>query len=86
LEHLTGFETRVTILGHLQRGGTPTASDRILATRLGVAAAEAALAGETRAFTALRGDEVVIAPLDEACGDPRPVDRKRYDAASRFFD
>jgi 6-phosphofructokinase 1 len=85
LEHLTGFETRVTILGHLQRGGTPTASDRILATRLGVAAAEAALRGETRAFTALRGEEVVIAPLDEACRDPRPVDRERYEAATRFF-
>ena len=45
LERLTGFETRVTVLGHLQRGGTPTAFDRVLATRFGVAAADLAAEG-----------------------------------------
>ena len=85
LERLTGFESRVTILGYLQRGGTPTAADRFLATRLGVRAADAALAGETATFTALRGNSIVLAPIAEACGPPRPVDRARYEMASTFF-
>ena len=59
LEQITGFETRVTTLGHLQRGGTPTAYDRILATRYGLLAADLALERRFGLMTALRGTEVV---------------------------
>jgi len=85
IEALTGFETRVTVLGHIQRGGTPTAFDRVLATRLGVGAADFAVEGRSRVMAALRGDEVVAVPLEEACGEPRPVPLDRYDAARTFF-
>jgi ATP-dependent phosphofructokinase / diphosphate-dependent phosphofructokinase len=70
LEELTGFETRVTVLGHLQRGGTPTAYDRILGTRFGVAAAEAALGGRSGVMVALRGQSIVTVNLAEACAEP----------------
>lgn len=65
LEELCGVETRCTTLGHLQRGGSPTAYDRVLATRFGVAATEALLHGETDIMVALRGDEVIKVSLDE---------------------
>jgi ATP-dependent phosphofructokinase / diphosphate-dependent phosphofructokinase len=85
LEHLTGFETRVTVLGHLQRGGTPTAYDRVLGTRFGVAAADLAVAGEAGVMVALRGTAMVPIPLDEACADIRGVDAELYDVAQTFF-
>jgi 6-phosphofructokinase 1 len=85
LEQLTGFETRVTTLGHLQRGGTPTAYDRILATRYGLLAAELALAGQFGQMTALRGMQVVPAPLDEAVKELRTVPREYYALAEAFF-
>lgn len=85
LEKLTGFETRVTILGHLQRGGTPTAFDRVLATRLGVKAAELALAGQTNVMAALRGLDIVSVDLAEACAEPRQVPPDRYREASYFM-
>jgi 6-phosphofructokinase 1 len=69
----TGLETRVTVLGHLQRGGTPTAHDRILATRFGVAAAEAACRGDSGVMVALRGTEIVPVPLQEAIASLRTV-------------
>jgi phosphofructokinase-like protein len=69
----TGLETRVTVLGHLQRGGTPTAHDRILATRFGVAAAEAACRGDSGVMVALRGTEIVPVPLQEAIAQLRTV-------------
>ena len=56
LEQITGYETRVTTLGHLQRGGTPTAYDRVLATRYGLLAADLALVKRFGQMTALRGD------------------------------
>src|SRR3982075_299514 len=59
IERLTGFETRVTILGHVQRGGSPVAFDRVLATRFGVAAMDAAAGGGFGAMVALRGTEIV---------------------------
>ncbi len=73
LEELTGFESRVTVLGHLQRGGTPTASDRVLGSRLGVAAADLAAAGRFGRMVALRGAAIGDVSLEEACAGIRPV-------------
>lgn len=66
LEILTGMETRVTVLGHLQRGGSPNAADRVLATRYGVAAVEAAIDGDFGTMVALQGQKIVRVPLAEA--------------------
>lgn len=85
IEQLTGFETRVSVLGHVQRGGTPTAFDRVLATRLGVAAADFAAEGMTAVMTAVRGDDIVPIPLEEACDHVRGVDEARFDIARTFF-
>jgi len=85
LEDLTGFETRVTVLGHLQRGGTPTAFDRVLGTRLGVAAADLAVAGTYGVMVAARGQHIVPVPLEEACASIRGVDEATYDVAKTFF-
>lgn len=85
LERLTGFETRVTVLGHLQRGGTPTAFDRVLATRLGTAAADAALAGTRGIMVAVRGTTIGTVPLTEAGGPIRGVDPALYEVARTFF-
>jgi 6-phosphofructokinase 1 len=85
LEDLTGFETRVTVLGHLQRGGTPTAFDRVLGTRLGVVAADLAVAGTHSVMVAAKGPNIVPVPLDEACADIRGVDAATYDVAKTFF-
>ncbi len=86
LEERTGYETRVTVLGHVQRGGTPTARDRVLATRFGVAAADLALAGESGVMAALRGTEIVPVSLADACTTPRPVPQELYDIAATFFE
>ena len=85
LEQRTGFETRVTVLGHLQRGGTPTAFDRVLGTRFGAAAADLAIAGESRVMVAVRGGKMVAVPLAEACESIRGVDQELYDLAAVFF-
>ncbi len=85
IEDLTGFETRVTVLGHIQRGGTPTAWDRVLATRLGVAAADYAAAGTSGVMTALRGTQIVPVPLEDACSGIRGVDEELYGVARTFF-
>ncbi len=85
LEHLTGFETRVTVLGHLQRGGTPTAFDRVLATRLGAAAADLAVVGKGGLMVALRGAKIVPIPLAEACAETRGVDDELFEVARTFF-
>ncbi|MCB2222925.1 MAG: 6-phosphofructokinase [Actinobacteria bacterium] len=85
IEELTGFETRVTVLGHLQRGGTPTAFDRVLATRLGTKAADLAAAGESGVMVAMRGAQIVPVPLAEACADIRGVDDDLFDVARTFF-
>ena len=85
LERLTGFETRVTVLGHLQRGGTPTAFDRVLATRFGVAAVDLAVAGRFGEMAALRGTDVIGVPLADACGEVRGVDAALLDVAQTFF-
>jgi 6-phosphofructokinase 1 len=85
IEARTGYETRMTILGHVQRGGTPTAFDRVLATRFGVAAAEAVTAGESGRMVALRGADIVTVPIAEALGDPKTLDDKFFADAEVFF-
>jgi len=85
IQERTGFETRVTVLGHIQRGGTPTARDRILATRFGLKAADLAVAGEFGQMVALRGDEIVAVPLAEATAELKLVPRDWFDVASAFF-
>lgn len=81
----TGFDTRVTILGHLLRGGTPTAFDRILATKFGVAAVDAVHEGATGEMVALQCGEIVRVPLAEAVGTLKTVDPALYDLATVFF-
>jgi ATP-dependent phosphofructokinase / diphosphate-dependent phosphofructokinase len=85
IEQRTGYETRVTVLGHTQRGGTPTPRDRVLATRFGLKAADLALAGEFGQMAALRGDDVVAVPLAEATAQLKVVPREWYDVAHAFF-
>jgi phosphofructokinase-like protein len=74
IERRTGYESRVTTLGHVQRGGTPTAFDRVLATRFGVAAVQAVHEGAFGTMVALRGGEIVRVPLAEAVGRPKTLD------------
>jgi 6-phosphofructokinase len=82
----TGFETRPVLLGHVQRGGTPTAFDRVLSTRFGVAAIDAVHGGAWGSMVALRGSEIVTVPLAEAAGRSRPVDLALFtDVAEIFF-
>ena len=85
IEEKTGFETRVTVLGHVQRGGTPTAYDRVLATRFGVAAMEAAIGGRFGVMVGLSGTEVVEVPLVDAVSEPKLLDPGLYETASVFF-
>jgi phosphofructokinase-like protein len=85
IEDATQFETRVSVLGHIQRGGTPVASDRVLATRLGVAAADFAAKGMTNVMAAVRGTEVVAVPIEEATNGIRGVPDSLYDTAATFF-
>jgi 6-phosphofructokinase 1 len=85
IERRTGFETRVTVLGHVQRGGTPTAFDRVLATQLGVAAIDAAHEGRWGTMAALRGTRVELAPLREAVEELRTVPAEDYAVAESFF-
>ncbi len=73
IEELTGLESRCTVLGHLQRGGSPTAYDRILATRYGVAAVDALLAGKAGTMVALQKNRIVTVPIKEIAGQPSNV-------------
>jgi 6-phosphofructokinase 1 len=81
----TGFETRPVLLGHIQRGGTPTAYDRVLSTRFGVAAIEAVHDRSWGQMVALRGDQVVRTPLSEVVGRTRPVDLSLFDDVAQVF-
>ena len=85
IESRTGYETRATVLGHTQRGGTPTAFDRVLATRLGVAAIDAVEERRWGTMAALRGTEIELVPLTEAVAELRTVPESEYDVASTFF-
>lgn len=84
LEEQTGIETRVTVLGHVQRGGTPTARDRVLALRFGVSAVEALAAGRSGLMVALRGDEIVTLPLSEATKQRKVVNEAWMHLADVF--
>jgi 6-phosphofructokinase 1 len=84
LEDRTGYETRVTVLGHVQRGGTPTATDRLLATRYGAAAYAISKAGGFGQMAALRGADVVPVSLEEVTG-VKEVDLSLLEIARRFF-
>ncbi|MGB3737674.1 MAG: ATP-dependent 6-phosphofructokinase [Ilumatobacter sp.] len=82
----TGFETRVVQLGHVQRGGTPTAFDRVLSTRFGVAAIDAVHEQAWGKMVVLRGDKIELEDLTVAVGKTRTVDRELFDnVASHFF-
>jgi 6-phosphofructokinase 1 len=85
IELLTGYETRATILGHVQRGGTPTAYDRVLATRFGVASMDAAAAGRFGQMVALGGPDIVEVGLREALAEPKLLDRELFETAAVFF-
>jgi len=85
IERCTGLQTRVTKLGYVQRGGSPTAYDRILATRLGIKAYEMVKAGEWGGMAAIRGNRIVSVPLTEAIGSLKRVDEDIYRVAEVFF-
>jgi 6-phosphofructokinase 1 len=85
IEERTGFETRVTVLGHLQRGGTPSALDRVLATRFGTTAADYAVEGRSGIMVALHGTQMTAVPLADACAEIRGVDPQLFDVARTFF-
>jgi 6-phosphofructokinase 1 len=85
IEERTGYETRVTVLGHVQRGGTPTPRDRVLATRYGLKAADLVHEGRWGTMAALHGDAIVDVPLREAVAELKTVPPEFYDVAKAFF-
>ena len=85
IEHRTGQEARAVVLGHVQRGGTPTAFDRWLATRFGLQAIDAVKDGEFGTMMALRGTDIVRVPLAEGTGELKLVSQAEYDEARVFF-
>lgn len=85
IEKRTGFETRATVLGHIQRGGSPTAFDRVLATRFGVFAAELVEKGKFGYMAALKGNEIVAVSLEQAVGELKTIDMDLYKVAETFF-
>jgi phosphofructokinase-like protein len=85
IEKRTGFETRVTILGHIQRGGTPTAFDRVLSTRFGIAAIDAVHDDAFGTMVALRADRIVRVPLADAVGELKLVDPELYHGVAEVF-
>jgi phosphofructokinase-like protein len=85
IERRTGKEARATVLGHIQRGGTPTAFDRVLATRFGVHAIRAVADGESGVMVALRGTDIVRVPIAEAVSQLKLVPPERYAEAEIFF-
>jgi ATP-dependent phosphofructokinase / diphosphate-dependent phosphofructokinase len=85
IEQRTGKETRATVLGHVQRGGTPTGFDRVLATRFGLHAIDAAHNGSWGTMTALRGTKIQLVQLSEATAELKTVPRELYEEAEVFF-
>ncbi|MGH2694820.1 MAG: 6-phosphofructokinase [Actinomycetota bacterium] len=85
IERRTGYETRVTILGHVQRGGTPTAFDRVLATRFGIAAIDAVTERDYGRMVALQGTEIVRVGIGDAVGELKTLDPALYETAEVFF-
>jgi len=85
IEKCMGIETRVVVLGHLQRGGSPTAFDRVLATRYGIAAIDLVHEGRFVYMVALQGNKIVSVPLKEIVGKRKTVNLELYDIAKVFF-
>ncbi|WP_436757008.1 6-phosphofructokinase [Streptosporangium sp. V21-05] len=85
IEKRTGKEARTTVLGHIQRGGTPTAFDRVLATRFGLQAIDAVQEGDFGKMVALQGTDIVRVGLDEATKELKTVPVSRYEEAEVFF-
>ena len=85
IERITGIETRATVLGHIQRGGSPSGFDRGLATRLGLHAADAVVDGAWGQMVALKGTDIVRVPFIEALGELNQVPQYRYEEAAALF-
>ncbi len=85
IEKRTGFETRATVLGHIQRGGTPTARDRVLATRYGLAAIDGAHDAAWGQMAALRGTRIELVPLADAVAELKTVPPEEYETISPLF-
>jgi 6-phosphofructokinase 1 len=85
IERITGVETRSTVLGHIQRGGSPSAFDRVLATRLGLHAADALAEGAWGQMVAMRGTDIVRVPFADALGELNTVPLYRYEEAAALF-
>jgi ATP-dependent phosphofructokinase / diphosphate-dependent phosphofructokinase len=85
IEERTGFESRVTVLGHVQRGGSPTPRDRVLATRYGLKAADLVEEGTFGTMAALQGDDIVAVPLADAVAELKTVPPRWFDVAKAFF-
>jgi len=85
IEKRTGYETRVSVLGHIQRGGTPTAFDRVLGTRFGVKAVELVKNRQFGKMVALSGGKIIAVPLESAVASLKTVDMELYNIAKEFF-
>ncbi len=85
IEKITGYETRVSVLGHIQRGGSPTAFDRVLGTRFGVKAVELVIEKKFGKMVALSGNKIIDVPIEEAVGTLKTVDVELYEIAKVFF-
>jgi ATP-dependent phosphofructokinase / diphosphate-dependent phosphofructokinase len=85
IERITGIETRATVLGHIQRGGSPSGFDRVLATRLGLAAADAVVDGAWGQMVSLKGTDIVRVPFADALGELNTVPLYRYEEAAALF-
>ena len=85
IEERTGFESRVTVLGHVQRGGSPTPRDRVLATRYGLKAADLVEEGSFGTMAALQGDDIVAVPLEAAVAELKTVPPQWFETAKAFF-
>ncbi|CAN5123455.1 6-phosphofructokinase [soil metagenome] len=85
IEEKTGYECRATVLGHIQRGGSPVAFDRVLGTRFGVAAIDAASNGDFGQMVALHGTDIELVALEDALSEPKLLDPKLFETAQVFF-
>ncbi|MBM4431049.1 MAG: 6-phosphofructokinase, partial [Chloroflexi bacterium] len=85
IQKRVGFETRFVVLGHLQRGGSPTVFDRVLATRMGVYAVDLIKEGKFARMVSLQGDKIVDVPLAEIAHKRREVDQELVDLARIFY-
>ena len=85
IEERTGIEARATVLGHTQRGGAPSAYDRVLATRLGMAAVDAVVEGKWGSMVSLKGTDINTVSIADATMDLNRVTQERYDEAAVLF-